>query len=75
MAAWDLSDMAQDMSRLKATATFVAAQNDKTIPPGVAQKAAALCPHGHVLPVAHFGHLMHEEDPKQAADIIRNTSL
>jgi magnesium chelatase accessory protein len=75
MAAWDLSGMTQDLSRLKTRAIFVAAQNDKTIPPAVAHQAAALTPHAQVVTVAHYGHLMHEEDPKQAADIIRNTSL
>jgi magnesium chelatase accessory protein len=75
MAAWDLSDMAQDLSRLRTPATFVAAQNDKTIPPEDARKAAALCPHAQVVTVAHYGHLMHEEDPMQAAAIIRNTNL
>ncbi len=75
MAAWDLSGMTQDLSRLKTRVIMVAAQNDKTIPPAVAHKAAALTPHAQVVTVAHYGHLMHEEDPKQAADIIRNTSL
>jgi magnesium chelatase accessory protein len=75
MAAWDLSAMAQDLSRLKPAATLVAAQNDKTIPPTTATKAAALCPHAKVLPVANFGHLMHEEDPEQAAAIIRTANL
>ena len=75
MAAWDLSGMTQDLSRLKTRVIMVAAQNDKTIPPAVAHKAAALIPHAQVVTVAHYGHLMHEEDPMQAADIIRNTSL
>jgi magnesium chelatase accessory protein len=75
MAAWNLSGMTQDLSRLKTTTLFVAAQNDKTIPPQVAHKAAALTPHAQVVTVAHYGHLMHEEDPKQAADIIRTINL
>ena len=75
MAAWDLSGMTQDLSRLKTQTIFVAAQNDKTIPPAVAHQAAALTPHAQVVTVANYGHLMHEEDPKQAADIIRNTNL
>jgi magnesium chelatase accessory protein len=75
MAAWDLSDMAQDLSRLIPCATFVAAQNDRTVPPPSQHKAASLCPQAQVVTVANYGHLMHEEDPKQAADIIRNTSL
>jgi magnesium chelatase accessory protein len=75
MAAWDLSGMTQNLSRLKTRAVFVAAQNDKTIPPDTASKAAKLCPHAQVVTVARYGHLMHEEDPKQAADIIRNKTL
>jgi magnesium chelatase accessory protein len=75
MAAWDLSGMTQNLSRLKTQAVFVAAQNDKTIPPDVARKAAALTTHAQVVAVAQLGHLMHEEDPKQAADIIRNINL
>jgi magnesium chelatase accessory protein len=75
MAAWDLTGMEQDLSRLKPRSTFVAAANDKTIPPETAQQAARLCPHAQVVTVAHLGHLMHEEDPMQAAAIIRNANL
>lgn len=75
MAAWDLSAMQQDLSRLQTPATFVAAQNDKTIPPDIAHKAAKLCPHAQVVTVAQYGHLMHEEAPEKAADIIRNSHL
>ena len=75
MAAWDLTAMPQDLSRLKPSCTFVAAQNDKTVSPNDAIKAARLCPTANVITVANFGHLMHEEDPQQAADIIRTTLI
>ncbi len=75
MAAWDLSDIAQDLTRLKTRCILVASQNDRTVPASSQHKAASLCPQAQVVTVAHFGHLMHEEDPEQAADIISMKNL
>jgi magnesium chelatase accessory protein len=75
MAAWDLSGMDATLARLEATSVFVAAGNDKTVPPSTADKAAARCRKGEVLHIAGFGHLLHEENPRLAADIIRGVTI
>jgi magnesium chelatase accessory protein len=71
MAAWDLSGMDANFARIKTESIFVAAQNDKTVAPETAEKAAARCHNAKVLHIANYGHLLHEENPQLAADIIR----
>lgn len=75
MAAWDLSGMDANFARLDADCIFVAAQNDKAVPPATADKAAARCRKARVLHISGFGHLLHEENPQLAADIIRGHSI
>ena len=70
MAAWDLSRMDQTLAAIKGRALFVAGSNDKAIPPGTADRAAAQCHSAKALHVAGLGHLLHEEDPALAARII-----
>ncbi len=71
MAAWDLSGMDANFARIDAECVFVAALNDKAVPPETAIKAAARCRKAKVLHKSGFGHLLHEENPQLAADIIK----
>jgi magnesium chelatase accessory protein len=71
MAAWDLSGMDANFARIEADCVFVAALNDKAVPPATADKAAARCRKAKVLHISGFGHLLHEENPQLAADIIK----
>jgi magnesium chelatase accessory protein len=71
MAAWDLSGMDANFARVVADCVFVAAENDKAVPPATADKAAARCRKARVLHKSGFGHLLHEENPQLAADIIK----
>jgi magnesium chelatase accessory protein len=71
MAAWDLSGMDANFARIDADCVFVAALNDKAVPPATAEKAAARCRKARVLHKPGFGHLLHEENPQLAADIIK----
>jgi magnesium chelatase accessory protein len=71
MAAWDLRDVEMWLARIEAECIFVAGSNDKTVPRATADRAAARCRKAKVLHVKGFGHLLHEEAPERAADIIR----
>lgn len=70
MAAWDLHRMAQDLGGLPQPLTFVAAGNDRTVPPATAAEAARLTRQPHLVSLPGLGHLAHEEDPAAAAAII-----
>jgi magnesium chelatase accessory protein len=70
MAQWDLSGMEADLARVNARSFFVRAANDRTIAPDAANRAARAARHGSVIEVANLGHLMHEENPRLAAEIV-----
>jgi magnesium chelatase accessory protein len=71
MAAWDLRPLQRDLPRLSVDLTLVAAARDRTINPAEAARSAHRVPNGHVVRMKNLGHLAHEEDPAQAATIIR----
>lgn len=71
MAAWDLRGMEDNLVRIDADCIFVTGKNDKAVPPQTADRAAASCRNAKVLHISGFGHLLHEESPTLAADIIR----
>ena len=71
MAAWDLRGMDDCLARLNAEGLFVAGGQDKSVPPDTANRAAARCKNAKALSIAAYGHLLHEENPLLAADLIR----
>ena len=71
MAAWDLRGMDDNFKTMTAHGIFVAGNNDKAVPPETANRAAAHCRSAEVVRIAGFGHLLHEENPGLAANIIR----
>jgi magnesium chelatase accessory protein len=71
MAAWDLRGMDDNLVRIDAECVFVAGGGDKAVPPETAARAAARCRKARHLQIEGFGHLLHEENPQRAADIIR----
>lgn len=71
MAAWDLSGMDACLSRISAACMFVAGDRDKAVPPDTADRAAAKCHVAKAVHIAGYGHLLHEEDPILAAQIIK----
>ena len=75
MAAWDLKGMADILTRLRLESHFVAGTNDLAVPPETADRAAALCPSATVRHVAGYGHLLHEENPAMAAEIIKGLRI
>ncbi len=56
--------------RLNVPLLLVAADNDRTVPPGDARLVARLVPNASILALPGLGHLAHEEDPGQVADLI-----
>jgi magnesium chelatase accessory protein len=71
MAHWDLTRLCADMPALTGPLTLVTAQNDRAVPPHVAEVALAAAPGSRLVAVPHLGHLAHEEAPEHFADIIR----
>lgn len=70
MAAWDLRSMDDCLSRIEAECVFVAGKRDQAVPPQTADRAAARCRNGKSLHIDGAGHLLHEEKPALAAEII-----
>ena len=71
MASWDLRGMEDNFARLAQKCIFVAGDQDKAVPPETADRAAARCPNARTVHINGLGHLLHEENPALAADIIK----
>jgi magnesium chelatase accessory protein len=71
MAAWDLRDMDNHLVRIDADCVFVAGNRDKAVPPKTADQAASRCRRAAVMRFDGFGHLLHEENPQLAVEILR----
>jgi magnesium chelatase accessory protein len=72
MGRWNLHPLMADMPRLSGPVTLVAAENDRAVPPSVAEGAHALIPGSALVKWPSLGHLAHEEAPDLAAEIIRD---
>jgi magnesium chelatase accessory protein len=70
MAAWDLRGMDDNLMHLQSDCIFVTGKRDKAVPPETSDRAAAHCRNSKVLHIDGYGHLLHEENPQLAADII-----
>lgn len=71
MANWDLTPLARDLPRLRTRLVLLTGSNDRTLPPVTAQRVAALVPDALVHSLPGLGHLAHEEQPQQVAEIVR----
>ena len=70
MANWKLEPLLHDLPRLATTLVLVAAANDRSISPVVAQQVREIVPHAIIERVPALGHLAHEEQPQLIADIV-----
>jgi magnesium chelatase accessory protein len=70
MANWKLEPLLHDLPRLATTLVLVAATNDRSISPAVAQQIREILPQAIIERVPALGHLAHEEQPQLMADII-----
>jgi magnesium chelatase accessory protein len=73
MTSWDLHGMDANLARLDLSALFVAGEQDKAVPPHTADHAAACCRNAKSMHIEGLGHLLHEENPTLAAEIIKGT--
>lgn len=74
MANWDLATLARDLPRLTAPLTLYAGERDTTVPPTVSRTTAQAVSGARFEPVAHLGHLMHEEEPERFAALIASSA-
>ncbi len=63
MAHWSLDDLLAGLPDIHAKVLFLVGENDKAVPPDVANRAAKMLPHATVMSFPDLGHLAHEEDP------------
>ena len=70
MANWKLEPLLHDLPRLATTLVLVAAANDRSISPIVAQQVREVLPTAIIERVPALGHLAHEEQPRLIADIV-----
>jgi magnesium chelatase accessory protein len=75
MANWNLHPLVADLPRLTAQLTLVAAQNDRAVPPRVAERIKALAPASRLILLPGLGHLAHEEAPARLAEIVHCETL
>ena len=70
MANWRLQPLLHDLPRLKTNLLLVAADNDRSISPDVARKVREIVPRATIEHLPGLGHLAHEEQPQEIADLI-----
>jgi len=62
MANWDLIPLRRDLGRLAVPLTLIVGEDDRAVPPGVADDVAAEVTGARVVRMPGLGHLAHEED-------------
>jgi magnesium chelatase accessory protein len=70
MASWDLDSLKRNLPKLQTPLVLIAADNDKTIKPSVAQRVKTFLPQAQIISMKGLGHLAHEEAPGQAYALI-----
>ncbi len=70
MANWRLENLRDHLSKLTSPTLLIRASQDSAIPKAAVEDAAAFIPDCTLEVMEKLGHLAHEEDPKQATDII-----
>lgn len=70
MAEWTLTDTENQLRSLSSRLHLVKTLGDRTVPPAMADRVAALAPYAHLITIPRLGHLAHEEHPELAAQII-----
>jgi magnesium chelatase accessory protein len=71
MAQWNLDPLLRHLPQIKLPCLLITAQNDRTVPPEVSDRAATQLPNARRAHIPQYGHLVHEEAaPLVAAYII-----
>jgi magnesium chelatase accessory protein len=75
MANWNLHPLVAELSRLTSPLTLIAAENDRAVPPRVAEAVKALVPASRLILLPGLGHLAHEEAPGRIAEMVHCETL
>ncbi len=69
MAQWDLDPLLADLPTITNPTRFIVGAYDMTVPTRVANTAAQRMPNAEVITLQGLGHLAHEEQPENVADL------
>lgn len=72
MANWDLKTFAQRLPGLKTKLLLVVGENDRSIPPSDARRIQLLLPEAQIKRLPGLGHLAHEEQPAEVANLLKD---
>ena len=64
MAQWNIDPLADRLPQITARTLFLAADNDRAVPPETSDRAAATMPNAALTRLPGLGHLAHEETPE-----------
>jgi magnesium chelatase accessory protein len=70
MANWDLDDLVRDLPRLRTKLLVVIGGNDLMVPPQEQRRIQTLVPGAEMRVLPRLGHLAHEEQPKEIAELL-----
>ncbi len=70
MANWELEPLERNLPKLATPLVLVVGEEDRTVSPQDAARVAARAPGARIVPLAHLGHLAHEEKPQVIAALI-----
>lgn len=70
MANWNLDRLEADLPELKTPLLMIVGARDRSVPPAQARRVHAMAPCAEVVTMAGLGHLAHEEEPWETADLI-----
>lgn len=70
MANWDLEPLVEDLPRLTPPLALVVGAEDRSISPADSKRVQALVPTATVETLPRLGHLAHEEQPEEIAEIV-----
>jgi magnesium chelatase accessory protein len=74
MARWDLAPLLRDLPRLAPRLTLVVGSDDRAVPPAQAERIRQRLPAARLIVMRGLGHLAHEEQPAEAARLIREAA-
>ncbi len=75
MAQWSLDGLLSRLGDIPCPVHLIVGANDLAVPPKTSRDAARILPNATVVELPGLGHLAHEEDPAQIADLIRTILL
>lgn len=70
MAQWSLDGLLARLGQIDLPVHLITGLSDKAVPPGVSRDACAKMTNARLTELQGLGHLAHEEDPAQIADLI-----